>query len=108
VTIQTWRNIYMYSPAFLWLPYAVSIALATVVVGLGSICLVSNGASFSTSFSTILRVSREASLTTPVREVDADGCDPLPKYLAKAELSFPSSSGVVDETAYKSLEEEVK
>jgi hypothetical protein len=82
--------------------------MATVAVVLGSICLVSNGASFSTSFSTILRVSREASLTTPVREVDADGCDPLPKYLAKAELSFPSSSGVVDETAYKSLEEEVK
>jgi hypothetical protein len=74
-----------------------------VAVILGSICLVNNGASFSTSFSTILRVSGETSLATPVREKDADGRDPLPKYLANAELSFPSSSGVVDETAYKSL-----
>jgi hypothetical protein len=105
VTVQTWRNIYVYSPAFLWLPYGVSIALATVAVILGSICLVNNGASFSTSFSTILRVSGGASLTTPVREKDADGRDPLPKYLAKAELSFPSSSGIVDETVYKSLRE---
>jgi hypothetical protein len=108
VTIQTWRNIYVYSPAFLWLPYGVSIALATVAVVLGTICLVNNGASFSTSFSTILRVSHEASLTTSVREVDADGRDPLPKYLARAELSFPSSSGAVDETVYTSLEEVAK
>jgi hypothetical protein len=103
VTIQTWRNIYVYSPAFLWLPYGVSIALATVAVVLGTICLVNNGSSFST----ILRVSHEASLTTPVREVDADGRDPLPNHLAKAELSFPSS-GAVDETAYKSLREVAK
>ena len=105
MTIETWCNIYDYSPALLLLPYAFSVALATLAVIWGSICPVSNGASFSPNFSTILRVSREASLTTPVRDEDADGRDPLPEHLAKAGLSFPSSSRVVDEAAYISLQE---
>jgi hypothetical protein len=108
VTIQSWRNVYAYSPALLWLPYGVSIALATVAIILGTICLVSNGASFSSKFSTILRVSHEANLTTPVREVDTNGRDPLPNYLAQAELSFPSCSDAVDDTAYTSLREVAK
>jgi hypothetical protein len=79
-----------------------------VAVLLGSICLINNGASFSATFSTTLRVSHEAKISTPVREADADGRDPLPKYLAKAELSFPSSSSFSDETAYTNLREATK
>lgn len=70
----------------------------------GTICLIKNGASFSANFSTILRVSHEARLTTSICDADADGSDPLPKYLAKAELSFPVSVAV-NETAYISLQE---
>lgn len=69
------------------------------------ICLIHSGASFSATFSTILRVSHEAKLSTPVCDADADGRDPLPKHLAKAELSFHSSSGAAKETAYSSLRE---
>jgi hypothetical protein len=79
-----------------------------VSIILGTICLVNNGASFSSKFSTILRVSHEANPTTPIRARDADGHDPLPEYLAEAELSFPSSSGAVDDTAYTSLREVAK
>ena len=103
MTVEYWRNIYVYSPDLLLLPYACSVALATVAVIWGTICLVHNGASFSVNFSTILRVSHEARLTAPVDDADADGRDPLPKHLAKAELSFPS--GTVDKTAYISLRE---
>jgi hypothetical protein len=103
VIIQNWRNIYVYSPALLWFPYGVSIALATVAIIFGTICLVSNGASYSSKFSTILRVGHEANLTTTIHKVDTSGRDPLPKYLAKAELRFPSSSGGVSDTAYTSL-----
>jgi hypothetical protein len=99
VTIQNWRNIYVYSPWLLWFPYGFSIALATVAVILGTICLISSGASFSATFSTILRVSHEAKLSSSVYDADADGRDPLPEHLAKAELSFPTSSGAAEETA---------
>ena len=50
--------------------------------------MISDGMAYSTNFSTILRTSRYAEMTTPVSLADADGSDPLPAYLAKSKVSF--------------------
>jgi hypothetical protein len=50
----------------------------------------SNNASFSAEFSTILRASRAADISEEIRDGDASGKDPQPKYFAKATVAFAS------------------
>lgn len=46
--------------------------------------------SFTNDFSTILRTTRLADLGVEVHRLDANGRDPLPRYLADAKVLFPS------------------
>jgi hypothetical protein len=58
---------------------------------------------YSTKFSTILRASRYAALTTPVFAADLDGRDPLPNHLATAKVTFRTgkgSSAILDDTGF--------
>lgn len=48
-----------------------------------------NRGSYTTKFSTILRVARGVSLSTPITMADADGKDPTPAYVEKIIVSFP-------------------
>lgn len=59
-------------------------------VVLGLLAHVANGGSYSTIFSTIMRTTREASLSTPLEFADTSGKDPLPKYIAQATITFPN------------------
>jgi hypothetical protein len=65
-------------------------ALLAAFAGFTSIMM--NGAGFSNDFSTILRASRTAKLSEEVRLGDADGKDPLPKYLSRATVAFVSGT----------------
>ena len=65
---------------------AVFLATLAVVFGLATIFL--TGVSYSDNFSSVFRAARGAKLSEMLREEDSDGHDPLPRYLARAEVSF--------------------
>jgi len=93
VTLPSYRNIYVYSSHKLWLAYGAAILFALIGVLIGLLALLSNGISYSSSFSTILRASRHANITAIISPTDADGRDPLPVHLAKANVFFPDNNG---------------
>lgn len=89
VTITPYYNIYVYSATILWLSYGIGITLALFGVISGMLCAYANRGSYTTKFSTILRVARGTSLSAPIMMVDADGKDPTPKYVEEMVVSFP-------------------
>lgn len=89
---MTFRNIYVYSASKLWLAYGLAGLFSTAAVAMGLVALVSNQASYSNDFSTVVCVARNAEMSADVRKEDAEGRDPLPEYLAKATLSIRGSA----------------
>ena len=57
-----------------------------MAVAIGFVAMLSNGASYDSNFSTILRVGRIARLGTEVIGGEDDGRQPLPKHLVHARL----------------------
>lgn len=86
MTSQVWLNVYSYDQATLWISYGLAVGATALAVAGGIAALISNGASYSNKFSTILRVSRTVRLGAEVSEPDGDGRDPLPKYLKLARI----------------------
>jgi hypothetical protein len=84
---MTYRNVYIYTKYKLWLAYGVAIACTSVAVCIGLYTIFSTGASSSSDFSTIFRAARGAALSNEVDLADADGRDPLPKYLKKTAIA---------------------
>jgi hypothetical protein len=93
VTKITYRNVYIYTKYKLWLAYGAAIACASVAVSVGLYTIFSTGASYSSDFSTILRAARGAALSNEVDLSDANGKDPLPKYLAKTSIAVSAARG---------------
>ena len=62
--------------------------LALITVAAGCLAIFSSGISYSTSFSTVLRTTSHAHVSTTISKDDAIGQDPLPKHLAKATIDF--------------------
>lgn len=91
VTILTYLNQYAYSAATLWLAYGTAILIAFSTVVLGCLAIFSSGLSYSSSFSTVFRISSHAFVSTRISREDAVGQDPLPKHLAEATVSFGRS-----------------
>ncbi|KAK0919569.1 hypothetical protein LTR91_002466 [Friedmanniomyces endolithicus] len=88
VTLATRENIYIYAAYKLWLAYGLAIAATALIAVCGLAAMLANGASFSNSFSTILRLSRGAQLDRKVQDADLSGRAPLPGYLEKATVRF--------------------
>ncbi|KAF2773458.1 hypothetical protein EJ03DRAFT_265063 [Teratosphaeria nubilosa] len=88
VTIRDWQNTYTYSAYKLWLAYGLALFCAVIASLMGTFAILASGASYSNSFSAILRIARQAHLTMEVLPGDADGRDPLPDYIAKARVRF--------------------
>jgi hypothetical protein len=111
VTENIYQNQYDYSASKLWLSYGVALGVVLLAAFAGFASLIMNGAGFSNDFSTILRASRTAKLSEEVRIGDADGKDPLPKYLSKATVAFVSGTfspperrhGVVEIVSYSEI-----
>ena len=57
---------------------------------LGLVAMLLNGASYSGNFSAVFLAAKGASLSEKIHERNLGGEDPLPKYLANAEVSFES------------------
>lgn len=89
VTLPQFHTIYVYSEAKLWLAYGIAISFAALGVAIGCYAMLSERATYSNNFSTFVRASRHAIISAAIDPVDDDGRDPLPQYLAIAEVSFP-------------------
>lgn len=53
-----------------------------------------SGAAYSNDFSTVMRTTRVAEISTDIGVEDTSGTDPLPKRIAKATIRFPASEEV--------------
>ncbi|KAH0170274.1 hypothetical protein KCU67_g2704, partial [Aureobasidium melanogenum] len=104
VTTIVYHNLYAYSAAMLWLAYGSALLIATVTVVAGSLAIFSSGVSYSSSFSTVLRTTSHAVVSTKISREDAVGQDPLPKHLAEATITFGHDVGGEGEAANRLLE----
>lgn len=91
MTLPAYRNIYTYSALKLWAAYGVAIFLAVLTVLLGLVAMFLNGASYSGNFSAVFLAAKGASLSENIHAQDLGGEDPLPRYLATAQVSFESN-----------------
>jgi len=55
---------------------------------LGLLTVIQTKSSFTDDFSTILRATRTAELSTAIDDQDTDGRDPLPKYIGDAKIKL--------------------
>lgn len=88
VASEDYHNVYLYTRPRLWIAYGIALLCAIIAVTLGLHAVFASGASYSSEFSTILRVSRHAHLSHEVAQCDATGWDPLPRYIAKTTLTI--------------------
>lgn len=90
--------LYTYSAVTLWLAYGVALGISLLSIAIGVILVGRNGGySFTTKFSTILRIVQAAHLSTDLQPADANGNDPTPKHIEKIVISFPDNGEIVYE-----------
>jgi len=80
------QNAYAYSPRNLFIAYGLGILTATVIVVVGLICIWTSGNSFGSSFSTILRTTRNTDLDAIVPARETQGAFPMSKQLGETKL----------------------
>ena len=86
VLVNEYVNLYFYSPRDLYLAYGTALLAATACVVLGVADLLRNGGCYSSSFSTILRTTRDETLDVLVSVAERNGIDPLPEKTARASI----------------------
>ncbi|OBT77267.1 hypothetical protein VF21_04048 [Pseudogymnoascus sp. 05NY08] len=79
----------------LWIAYGIAILVVLIGAIVGLTSRIMSGGSYSSKFSTFMRVTQGAHLSTSVREKDLDGKDPLPEYISKGTISWPTSEDLV-------------
>jgi len=98
-----------------YLAYGISILCTLICVVSGCLALLHNGLSYTANFSTILRTTRRADITSLVDPNDTFGGAPLPKVIADAVVRYDVAEGeeryavhgfriVRDDVGMKSLE----
>ncbi|CAG8081645.1 unnamed protein product [Penicillium olsonii] len=86
MTISTYRNMYNYSRSTLWVTYGVALGVTLLSAIAGILAWMSSQGSYSNKFSTILRITQGATISTELKPEDYSGFDPLPDYIANAQL----------------------
>ena len=84
VTSSTRENVYIYAAHKLWLAYGLAIGFTALIAIFGMAAIVANHAPFSNKFSTILRLSRGAQISSEIKQTDLSAQDPLPAYAGEA------------------------
>ncbi|KAI1149481.1 hypothetical protein F4825DRAFT_464068 [Nemania diffusa] len=90
VTVMSYKNTYAYSVWVLWVPYGTAIGVTIVAISFGTLSALRNGASYTTKFSTVLRVAPTLSFSSPMREQDLEGEDPTPENINRIIIAFPN------------------
>ncbi|EXJ87133.1 hypothetical protein A1O3_04091 [Capronia epimyces CBS 606.96] len=78
---------FVYQPRTLLIAYGINTLFAFICVMMGVHALLQNGASYTNSFSTIVRVTRDPSLSRLIADEGAlQGAEPVPKHIRRAEV----------------------
>lgn len=87
VTVLTPQNAFVYRPRNLLISYISGVTATAVCVIVGFVCISkASSEAFGTSFSTILRTTRNPQLDNLVSPTETSGAEPLSKSLAKIKL----------------------
>lgn len=87
VTVLTPQNGFVYRPRNFLISYISGVTATAICVAIGFICISkSSSAAFSTSFSTIMRTTRNPELDRLVPPAETSGAEPLSKGLAAIKL----------------------
>ncbi|KAH0847447.1 hypothetical protein FOPE_00619 [Fonsecaea pedrosoi] len=90
---QRFESQFVYDPRALLAAYGLSAFFALACVLLGVHALLHNGASYTSSFSTIVRVTRDPALSRLIAdEGDLQGAEPVPKHIRRAEVRLGRSA----------------
>ncbi|KXH50910.1 hypothetical protein CNYM01_03364 [Colletotrichum nymphaeae SA-01] len=90
IETKVYQNIYTYSVAPLWIAYGVAVGITILSITIGSWAVFVAGSSYSSKFSTILRLAFNVRLSEYVELEDTGGEDPLPDRLENTIVAFPS------------------
>ncbi|KAL6791487.1 hypothetical protein GGI42DRAFT_335764 [Trichoderma sp. SZMC 28013] len=94
VTVWTSLNEYSYNPRNLYAAYGTGIFATFAVVIVGLACIGVSSTSYRSSFSTILRTTRNEELDMLVPRGETSGAEPLSNHLANSNLSFQYHAAV--------------
>lgn len=87
VTVLTPQNAFVYRPRNLLISYISGVTATTICVVVGFVCIAkASSEAFGTSFSTILRTTRNPELDRLVSPAETSGAEPLSKGLAAIKL----------------------
>lgn len=93
VTTNAYRNIYAYSQSILWTAYGLALGVSLLSVISGVVIYFVNHGSNKGKFTTMLRTTRTADVTTELSVEDAKGMDPVPDHIADVAISFHDVQG---------------
>ncbi|KAF7543124.1 hypothetical protein G7Z17_g10997 [Cylindrodendrum hubeiense] len=109
IRVEKWtsQNVYAYSAETLWVTYGIAILATAASVLVGAVVVIASQATYTSQFSTFLRVSQNVYLSDEVALPDTSGKNPLPNYVKKMVVRFPEDewSGVERKGEMKSLGE---
>lgn len=80
------QNAYSYDPRNLLIAYGIGILFSLIVVIFGLLCIKSASVSYTNSFSTIVRTTRNSELDAVVPSAETSGAEPLSKHLSNVRL----------------------
>lgn len=87
VKVLTPQNAYIYKSRILLISYISGVAATAICVAVGLVCISkASSAAFGTSFSTIVRTTRNPELDRLVSPAETSGAEPLSKELAAIKL----------------------
>ncbi|KAG5751776.1 hypothetical protein H9Q69_006083 [Fusarium xylarioides] len=86
ITYLTTQIAFSYEPRNLFIAYGLGLLASLVIVIIGLLCIKSASASYATTFSTILRTTRNPDIDTIVPAAETSGAEPLSKQLGDTRL----------------------
>ncbi|CAG1963029.1 unnamed protein product [Fusarium graminearum] len=93
VTYSSAQNEFSYEPRNLLVAYGVGLFLAWAIVIIGLLCIKSASASYGSSFSTILRTTRNPEIDKIIPVAETTGAEPLSKNLNNVRLVLRRQGG---------------
>lgn len=94
--MTTYPLVYQYKPRDLYIAYGIAVLVTLIAALFGLHAVWMNGASYSSKFSTSIRIAKSTGLDRLLDDED-DGCDPLPKGLKKARLQVSGGKRLLAE-----------
>ncbi|KAJ5197585.1 hypothetical protein N7449_008064 [Penicillium cf. viridicatum] len=87
VTINSYRNIYVYTRSILWAAYGTALGITALCVTAGILLYLSADGLYTGKFSTIFRVTQGAMVSIDLGTKDYSGLDPLPDHITNAQMA---------------------